>query len=57
MPDRPKHVRRSGRQQNQPFREDEVFYHRMSPELAKLAGEDGRIDAHHFSSYDCIDLS
>jgi hypothetical protein len=57
MPDRPKHMCRSGRQDVPPFRDDECFYHRVAPDFAKLVGEDGRIDAHHFGSYDCIDLS
>jgi len=57
MPDRPNHMRRSGRQQIPSFGTDELFYHRVSPEFAKLAGDDGRVDAHHFSSYDCVDLS
>ena len=48
---------RSGRQSVPPFRDDECFYHRVPPDFAKLAGEDGRIDPHHFSSFDCVDLS
>jgi hypothetical protein len=57
MPDRPNHMRRSGRQEVLPFSGNEVFYHRVSPELAALAGDDGKIDAHHYCSYDCVDLS
>ena len=57
MPDRPKHMRRSGRQEIPPFNDDERFYHRVSPDFAKLADDDGKIDAHYFSSYECVDLS